>query len=205
MKIPARKVHTSKVCCGGLNSLGNLIRGGERVYRALYVFIKGYEVNYKSEFSVHLWDKARRSTEFRLFIGLHPPYNPLRFQLTNHSPCLGFNVHWNQSGSETVQRQVTGSIWGIFDRDTHRRGSQITVVGKGLREQIPELENKVSLKFSFLSYELLFVNIRANISTIGIIITIIIRLTLWRSVDQQGGQSLFTKPFSGKMCSELIA
>ena len=68
-----------------------------------------------------------------------------------------------------------------------------------------ELKRDFILKFSLLSYELILVNIRANISTIGIIITIIIRLTLWRSVDQQGSQSLFTKPFSGEMCSKLVA
>ena len=87
----------------------------------------------------------------------------------------------------------------------HQWGSQITVGGKRLREQIPELENKVSLEFSFLSYELVLVNIRTNISTIGIIITIIIRLTFWRSVDQQGGQSFLTQDLMCKVTPKLIA
>ena len=47
------------------------------------------------------------------------------------------------------------------------------------------LEDKLSLKLSFLCYKLVFINIQANTCGIGIIITIIIRLTLWGSVSGQ--------------------
>ena len=67
----------------------------------------------------------------------------------------------------------------------------MSVAGEGLREQTPELENEFSLKFSFLSYELLFINTRANTSTIGINIIVIIGLTLFGGVNQESGQPLF--------------
>ena len=78
-------------------------------------------------------------------------------------------------------------------------------MGKGLREQTPEFENEFSLEFSFLSYELLFIKIRANAGTIGIIIIIIIGLTLFGGVDQKGGQSLFSKEFPSIMAPECVA
>ena len=115
------------------------------MYRALHVFIKGSEVNYEPEFSVLLRHKARRSAKLRLFIGLHPPYYPLRLQLIYHSPSLGFDFQRDQSGFEAIKGRIKGPIRGIFDRDTLRRGSQITVGGKRLREQIPEFENEITL------------------------------------------------------------
>ena len=80
----------------------------------------------------------------------------------------------------------------------------MSVVGEGLREQTPEFENKFPLEFSFLSYELLFINTRAN-STIGIIIIVIIRLTLFGGVNQKDGQSLFSKEFPSVMAPECVA
>ena len=89
------------------------------MYQVLYIFVKGSEVNYEPEFSALLRHKARRSTKLRLFIGFHPPYNPLRFQLRQHSSGLRFDVQRDRSWFETIEHWVTGSVGEIFDRDTH--------------------------------------------------------------------------------------
>ena len=82
--------------------------------QALFVLIKGSEVNDKPELSALLRHETRRSTKLRLFIGPHLPYNPLRFQLTFYSSGLRFYIQWDRSGFETIQRQVTRLIRGIF-------------------------------------------------------------------------------------------
>ena len=66
----------------------------------------------------------------------------------------------------------------------HQWGSQITVGGKRLREQISKFKDEITLKFSFLGNELIFVNVRAGISIVRLILTLIIGLTLGRIVDQ---------------------
>ena len=76
----------------------------------------------------------------------------------------------------------------------------MSVGGEGLREQIPEFKDELPFEFSFLSYELLFVNTRAN-SAIGIIIIVIIGLTLFGGVDQESGQPLFPKDLPREMTS----
>ena len=89
------------------------------MYQALYVFIKGCEVDDEPELSTLLRHEARRSTKLRLFIGFHPPYNPLRLQLRQHSSGLRFDVQRDQLWFETIECRVTGFVRGIFDRDTH--------------------------------------------------------------------------------------
>ena len=132
------------------------------MYRALYVFIKGCEVNDKPEFFALFGHKARRSTKLRLFIGLHLPYNPLQFQLRHHPSSLRFDVQRYRLWLKMIECRVTGFVRGILYGYFHRWGSYVSVRGKRLREQTPVFENKLLFKLSFLLYELIFVNVKAN-------------------------------------------
>ena len=64
-------------------------------------------------------------------------------------------------------------------------------------------ENKLLFKLSFLLYELIFVNVRANIYGIRMIITIIIRFTLWQHVDHRG-KPVLSQPFMGEVCAKVV-
>ena len=74
------------------------------------------------------------------------------------------------------------------------------VGGQGFRKKFSKFKDEITLEFSLLGNELIFVNVRAGISIIGIITTII---CLTRRVVDQGGQASL-QDLTGTDGSQLI-